>query len=78
MQTVKVSNFMNTLQFEPPNLEFIFKRYEINKFWDLKYKIKPVYVIKYKLGVLSARSQGLDCKFQGRWVLFLGSWGFFL
>jgi hypothetical protein len=27
---------MNILQFEPPNLEFIFKRYEIKKFWNLK------------------------------------------
>jgi hypothetical protein len=27
---------MNILQFEPPNLEFICKRYEINKFWNSK------------------------------------------
>jgi hypothetical protein len=36
---------MNILQFEPPNLEFICKRYEINKFWDSNYKIKPISVI---------------------------------
>jgi hypothetical protein len=27
---------MNILQFESLNLEFICKRYEINKFWNLK------------------------------------------
>jgi hypothetical protein len=32
---------MNILQFESLNLEFICKRYEINKFGSLKYKIKP-------------------------------------
>jgi hypothetical protein len=47
---------MNILQFEPPNLEFIYKRNEINKFWNSKYKIRPISVIKYKFGVLSARS----------------------
>jgi hypothetical protein len=26
------NKFMNILQFEPPNLDFICKRYEINKF----------------------------------------------
>jgi hypothetical protein len=30
---------MNNLQFESLNLEFICKRYEINKFWNSKYKI---------------------------------------
>jgi hypothetical protein len=49
---------MNILQFEPPNSEFICKRYEINKFWNLKYKIKPASAIKYKLGVLFAITQG--------------------
>jgi hypothetical protein len=29
---------MNILQFESLNLEFICKRYEINKFGNLKYK----------------------------------------
>jgi hypothetical protein len=29
---------MNILQFESLNLEFIWKRYEINKFWNSKYK----------------------------------------
>jgi hypothetical protein len=36
---------MNILQFESLNLEFIWKRYEINKFWSLKYKIKSKSVI---------------------------------
>jgi hypothetical protein len=31
---------MNILQFESLNLVFIWKRYEINKFWSSKYKIK--------------------------------------
>jgi hypothetical protein len=47
---------MNILQFEPLNLEFICKTYEINKFWNSKYKIRPIPTIKYKLEVLSARS----------------------
>jgi hypothetical protein len=36
---------MNILQFEPLNLKFIWKRYEIKKFWSLKYKIKSKSVI---------------------------------
>jgi hypothetical protein len=36
---------MNILQFESLNLEFICKRYEINKFRSLKYKIKSKFVI---------------------------------
>jgi hypothetical protein len=51
---------MNILQFEPPNLEFICKRYEINKFWNLKYKVRPISRIRYKLGVLSLITQGHD------------------
>jgi hypothetical protein len=37
---------MNILQFESLNLEFIWKSYEINKFWSLKYKIisKPMII----------------------------------
>jgi hypothetical protein len=31
---------MNILQFESLNLEFICKRYEINKFWNPKYKTR--------------------------------------
>jgi hypothetical protein len=31
---------MNILQFESLNLEFIRKRYEINRFSSLKYKIR--------------------------------------
>jgi hypothetical protein len=37
---------MNILQFEPPNLEFICKRYEINKFWNSIYNIRPISAIK--------------------------------
>jgi hypothetical protein len=36
---------MNILQYESVNLEFICKRYEIKKFWSLKYKIRPKSVI---------------------------------
>jgi hypothetical protein len=36
---------MNILQSESLNLEFIWKIYEINKFWSLKYKIKSKSVI---------------------------------
>jgi hypothetical protein len=49
---------MNILQFEPLNLEFICKRYEINKFWNSKYKIRPIYVIKMKFRGFSTRNQG--------------------
>jgi hypothetical protein len=37
---------MNILQFESLNLEFICKIYEINKFWNLKYKIRSKSIIK--------------------------------
>jgi hypothetical protein len=37
---------MNILQFEPPILEFICNIYEINKFWNSKYKIRPISAIK--------------------------------
>jgi hypothetical protein len=36
---------MNILQFESPNLEFIGKRYEINKFGSSKYEIRVNSVI---------------------------------
>jgi hypothetical protein len=49
---------MNILQFESLNLEFICKRYEINKFWNSKYKTRSNSAIKYKLGVLSANTRG--------------------
>jgi hypothetical protein len=48
---------MNILQFESLNFEFICKRYEINKFWSLEYKIRPKSGIRYKLRVLSAITQ---------------------
>jgi hypothetical protein len=39
---------MNILQFEPPNLEFICKSYEIYMFWNSKPEIKPISMIKIK------------------------------
>jgi hypothetical protein len=48
---------MNILQFEPLNLEFIWKTYEINKFWSLKYETKPNYVIILKARGLRAKTQ---------------------
>jgi hypothetical protein len=61
---------VNILQFEPSNLEFMCKRYDINKFWNSKYKIRPISVIKLKSRVLSARSQGFARKTQGQQVGF--------
>jgi hypothetical protein len=61
---------MSILQFEPPNLEFICKRYEINRFWNSKYKIRPISTKKIKSRGLSARNQGLGCKNQGWRVNF--------
>jgi hypothetical protein len=61
---------MNSLQFEPPNLEFICKRYEINKFWNSNYKIRHISVIKLKSRVLSTKSQGSTCKTQGHQIDF--------
>jgi hypothetical protein len=39
---------MNILQFESLNLEFICKIYEINKFWNSKYKTRSNPAIKQK------------------------------
>jgi hypothetical protein len=36
---------MNILQFESLNLESIYKRYEINNFWNSKYKTRSNSVI---------------------------------
>jgi hypothetical protein len=36
---------MNILQFKSLNLELIWKTYEINKFWSVKYKIRSKSVI---------------------------------
>jgi hypothetical protein len=49
---------MNILQFESLNLEFICKRYEINKFWNTKYKIRSNSAIKQKGGGFSTNLAG--------------------
>jgi hypothetical protein len=59
---------MNILQFESLNLEFICKRYEINKFWNSKYKIRSNSTIKQKARVLSAKLQGPVHENQVLWV----------
>jgi glutathione peroxidase-family protein len=61
---------MNIFQFESLNLEFICKRYEINKFCNLKYKIRSKSMIKLKVKGLSARIQGPTRENQGQWVGF--------
>jgi hypothetical protein len=61
---------MNILQFEPPNLEFMCKRYEIDKFWNSKYYIRPISVIKIKFRGFSARNQGPKRIKMGPWVIF--------
>jgi hypothetical protein len=68
---------MNILQFEPPNLEFICNKFEINKFWNSKYKTRPISVIKLKFEVLSARSKGSTRINQGRQVDFQNAEGLF-
>jgi hypothetical protein len=37
---------MNILQFEEPNLEFIWHSYEFRKFWNLKPYFKRISLIK--------------------------------
>jgi hypothetical protein len=59
---------MNILQFESLNLEFICKRYEINKFWNSKYKTRSNFAIKQKARGLCARIQGPTRENQGLWV----------
>jgi hypothetical protein len=59
---------MNILQFESPNLEFICKIYEINKFGNSKYEIRSNSMNIEKSRVKSARLQGLARKNQGRRV----------
>jgi hypothetical protein len=59
---------MNILQFESLNLEFIWKRYEINNFWSLKYTIRSYYVITKKVRGLFIRIQGHARKTTGRRV----------
>jgi hypothetical protein len=59
---------MNILQFESINLEFICKRYEINKFGSLKYENRSNSVIIKKPRVQSARLQGPARENQGWWV----------
>jgi hypothetical protein len=47
-------------------LEFICKRYEINKFWNVNYKIRSKSVIKQKVKGLFARMQGPAYETKGR------------
>jgi hypothetical protein len=61
---------MNILQFESLNLEFICKRYEINKFGDSKYQIRSNSGNISKSRAKSARLQGLARENQGRRVDF--------
>jgi hypothetical protein len=59
---------MNILQFESLNLELICKRYEINMFWNPKYKIRSNSAIKQKGEGLSANSQRPARETEGHWV----------
>jgi hypothetical protein len=56
------------LQFESLNFEFICKRYEINMFWNSKYKTKSNSAIKQKARVLFAKLQGPARENQRLWV----------
>jgi hypothetical protein len=67
---------MNILQFESLNLEFICKRYEINKFGNPKYEIRSNSMNIYKSRVKSARLQGPAHENQGRQVYFSQTEGF--
>jgi hypothetical protein len=53
---------MNILQFESLNLEFICKRYEINKFWNSKYETRSNSAIKQKVGAFLQILRGLHTK----------------
>jgi hypothetical protein len=63
---------MNILQFESLNLEFIWKIYEINKFWSLKYKTRSNYVIYLKVRGLFTKTQGptreTESRLEGGWI----------
>jgi hypothetical protein len=59
---------MNVLQIDSLNLEFICKRYEINKFWNSKYKTRSISVINKKVRGLSVKLQGPTHETEGRWV----------
>jgi hypothetical protein len=59
---------MNILQFESLYLEFICKRYEINKFWNSKYKTRSNCAIKQKGGGVFANIEGPARENQGQLV----------
>jgi hypothetical protein len=63
---------MNILQFESLNLEFICKRYEINKFWNSKYKTRSNSAINLKVRVFLENYKGLRTKLRDS-VLILGN-----
>jgi hypothetical protein len=50
---------MNILQFESLNLEFICKRYEINKFGNLKYENRSNSIVIYRGLRAKTRDDGL-------------------
>jgi hypothetical protein len=59
---------MNILQFESLNLEFICKRYEINKFWNSKYKTRSNSAINSKVRGFFAKLQGPTHETERWWV----------
>jgi hypothetical protein len=50
-------NMMNILQFEAPNLDFIWQSYEFWKFWNSKPYFKHIFS--------DQRPEGLTARFQG-------------
>jgi hypothetical protein len=53
---------MNILQFESLNLEFICKRYEINKFWNFNPKLDLILWLNINLGFFLLILRGLRTK----------------
>jgi hypothetical protein len=61
---------MNILQFESLNLKFICKIYEINKFWNSKYKTRSNSAIKQKGGAFLQILRGLHAKLRDDELIF--------
>jgi hypothetical protein len=68
---------MNILRFEPSNLEFICKRYEIYKFWNSKPSIKPIFLITNNHGFLVQETSGTDVRIKDSGFYFQGTEGSF-